>query len=134
MRTGWSVDNLSGMQSFGVKLVLLGGVVGWLFVTGLLTDSFQATEEWHQERRQERSSVQAVHVVPVDINYGSSEELQTLPGIGAVLAERIVRYRSEHGNFMSTADVKQVRGIGTKRFEQLRPYVRAGQSEGDSNG
>jgi len=120
-------------QSLCVKLVLLGGLMGWLFVTGLSTGSYQATEEWHQQSRQERPPVQAARVVPVDINHGSLEELQTLPGIGPVLAERIVQYRREHGRFVSMAEVKQVRGIGAKRFERLRPYVRVGQSEEASN-
>ncbi len=120
-------------QSLCVKLVLLGGLMGWLSVTGLSTGSYQATEEWHQHSRQERSSVRAARVVPVDINHGSLEELQTLPGIGPVLAERIVQYRREHGRFVSMAEVKQVRGIGAKRFERLRPYVRVGQSEEASN-
>lgn len=144
-------------QSLCVKLVLLGGLMGWLSVTGLSTGSYQATEERHRHSRQERPpvqaarvvpvdpglsflrkqesrpSVQSARVVPVDLNHGSLEELQTLPGIGPVLAERIVQYRREHGRFMSMAEVKHVRGIGEKRFERLRPYVRVGQSEEASN-
>jgi len=116
-----------------VKLVLLGGLMGWLSVTDLSTGSYQVTEERHQQSRQERPPVQTARVVPVDLNHGSLEELQTLPGIGPVLAERIVQYRREHGRFVSMAEVKQVRGIGAKRFEQLRPYVRVGQSEEASN-
>jgi len=120
-------------QSLCVKLVLLGGLMGWLSVTDLSTGSYQVTEERHQQSRQERPPVQTARVVPVDLNHGSLEELQTLPGIGPVLAERIVQYRREHGRFVSMAEVKQVRGIGAKRFEQLRPYVRVGQSEEASN-
>jgi len=120
-------------QSLCVKLVRLGGLMGWLSVTGLSTGSYQVTEERHQQSRQERPPVQTARVVPVDLNHGSLEELQTLPGIGPVLAERIVQYRREHGRFVSMAEVKQVRGIGAKRFEQLRPYVRVGQSEEASN-
>ncbi len=128
--TGWSVDGLSARQSFGVKLALLGGVAGVLAVAGVLPDALPVQEE----PRPERASVRAAPVPRVDINHGSSETLQTLPGIGTVLAERIVQYRREHGHFASAADVKNVRGIGVKRFEQLRPHIRVDQPERDSGG
>ena len=61
--------------------------------------------------------------VQVDLNQSSVEELQALPGIGPVLAERIRRYRREKGNFASIEEITNVRGIGAKRFARLRPYI-----------
>jgi competence protein ComEA len=59
----------------------------------------------------------------VDINRGSVGELRRLPGIGPVLAERVVRYRGEHGKFGSIRDIQNVKGIGVKRFAQLESYI-----------
>ena len=59
----------------------------------------------------------------VDINDGTSAELEHLPGIGAVLAGRIVAHRDSHGAFQRVEDLVLVPGIGEKRFQQIRPFV-----------
>jgi competence protein ComEA len=56
----------------------------------------------------------------VDINASSAEELQRLPGIGPVLAERIVTYRVEHGPFGSVEELIAVNGIGEHTVDGLR--------------
>lgn len=68
--------------------------------------------------------VTVADVVHVDINRGSAEELRRLPGVGPVLAERVIRYRREIGKFTSIRDIQNVKGIGAKRFAQLEPYIR----------
>lgn len=59
----------------------------------------------------------------VDLNDGTSAELEHLPGIGVVLAGRIVAHRASHGAFRRVEDLMWVPGIGEKRFQQLRPFV-----------
>ena len=59
--------------------------------------------------------------LPVDVNHGSVEDLEALPGIGPKLAERILAGRP----FASTADLQRVPGIGKKRWAQLQPVVTA---------
>lgn len=59
----------------------------------------------------------------VAVNRAGPEELQRLPGIGPVLAERIVAYRRRNGPFQAVEDLLGVSGIGPKVLEQLRPYV-----------
>jgi competence ComEA-like helix-hairpin-helix protein len=54
----------------------------------------------------------------LDINTASEVELENLPGIGAVLAQRIIAARP----FKSADDLRKVKGIGDKRYEKLRPY------------
>lgn len=56
---------------------------------------------------------------PVDLNAASASELEALPGIGPVLAERIVRWRDEHGPFTDVADLRQVSGIGERILAEL---------------
>ena len=62
-------------------------------------------------------------VSPLNINAAAAEELAALPGIGEVLAGRIVAYREEHGPFQSPEELMEVSGIGPGIFEDLRDYI-----------
>jgi competence protein ComEA len=59
----------------------------------------------------------------VDINQAGVAQLEALPGIGPVLAQRIVEERRRHGTFLSVDDLARVQGIGTKRAQALGAYV-----------
>jgi competence protein ComEA len=59
----------------------------------------------------------------IDPNLASPKDLETLPGIGPVLAQRIIDYRRAHGPYKKIADLQKVCGIGPKKLEKLRPYV-----------
>ncbi|MFI6639769.1 helix-hairpin-helix domain-containing protein [Streptomyces sp. NPDC050504] len=61
---------------------------------------------------------------PVSLNSASPEQLETLPGVGPVLARHIVEYRTEHGGFRSVEELREVNGIGARRFADLQPLVR----------
>ena len=60
----------------------------------------------------------------VNINKATEAELQNLPGIGEGLANAIVRYRVENGNFESIEDLKAVPGIGESKFENIREMIK----------
>ena len=60
---------------------------------------------------------------PVDLNAADSEQLDTLPGIGPALAARIVAYRDEHGPFTKVEQLSNVKGIGARTLEKLRPLL-----------
>lgn len=60
---------------------------------------------------------------PVDLNAADASALDALPGVGPVLATRIVQYRENNGPFRSVDQLDEVSGIGAKLMEQLRPLV-----------
>jgi competence ComEA-like helix-hairpin-helix protein len=59
----------------------------------------------------------------VDPNLASKADLETLPGIGPVTAQRIIDYRRAHGPYKKIGDLRNVSGIGRKKLEKLKPYV-----------
>jgi competence protein ComEA len=61
---------------------------------------------------------------PVSLNTATVEQLETLPGVGPVLAQHIVDYRTRHGGFRSVDELREVKGIGERRFADLRDLVR----------
>jgi competence protein ComEA len=65
----------------------------------------------------------ATPATPVHLNTATLEELDGLPGVGPVTAQRILDYRQEHGAFRSVDELDAVPGIGPARLEQLRELV-----------
>jgi competence ComEA-like helix-hairpin-helix protein len=58
----------------------------------------------------------------VDLNRATAGELRKVPSVGVVLAGRILDYRREKGSFRSVSQLREVSGIGEKRFRQIAPY------------
>ena len=62
----------------------------------------------------------------ININIATQSELTDLPGIGAVLASRIVDYRRQNGDYSRVEDIRNVSGIGEKRFEAIQDKITVG--------
>ncbi|RLV08691.1 DNA-binding protein [Streptomyces griseocarneus] len=60
---------------------------------------------------------------PISLNSATAEQFDALPGVGPVLAQHIVEYRTEHGGFRSVDELRHVNGIGARRFNDLRALV-----------
>ena len=60
---------------------------------------------------------------PININTATVEELDSLPGIGPSIAQRIIDYRTQTGNFKKIEDLKDVRGIGDALFDQVKESI-----------
>lgn len=68
----------------------------------------------------------AIPSQPIDVNRANLEELKRLPGIGDVLARRIIAYRDSVGGFRTVGQLEQVRGIGPVMLRRLESRIRIG--------
>ncbi len=82
----------------------------------------EATDETNADsgaRKENRSSSSSL----INLNSATMKELMKLPGIGEVLAERIIAKRKELGGFKSVEDLLEVKGIGEKKLAKIKPLV-----------
>jgi competence protein ComEA len=68
-------------------------------------------------------SASGAPAAPVQLSTATLEQLETLPGVGPVMAQKILDYRTKHGAFSSVDELDAVSGIGPKRLDQLRDLV-----------
>ena len=59
----------------------------------------------------------------ININKANESELEEIPGVGPSMASKIVNYRKENGEFKNIEDLKNISGIGEKKFEAMREYI-----------
>ena len=71
---------------------------------------------------------------PVNINTATQAQLESLPGVGAKAAERILEYRQKNGSFKKIEDVMNVKGIGEKSFLKLKPRLTVTEKAAPSGG
>jgi comEA protein len=115
-------------RSLLIKLAMLVATIAVVLWIG-----WPVPEEAIQQAELEQSiAVQAPAAAPapqaktvgkVNLNRASTDELRMLPGVGPVLAQRMVDWRKAHGRYRTVDDLQEVKGIGKKRMEQLRPLV-----------
>ena len=93
------------------------------------------TEAVQQEAVSLRELPQQVETAePVNLNTASKEELMTLPGVGEVLAERILSYREQYGRFSAEEQIMDVEGIGEATFSGLAGLITIGEENENISG
>jgi len=85
--------------------------------------SQEAGGEEHGRLRSRRAAKPKPPARPLDPNLATQADLEALPGIGPVLAKRIIAYRTAHGPFKKIGDLEKVSGIGPKKLEKIEPYL-----------
>jgi competence protein ComEA len=80
------------------------------------------------------AKTKATATSPVNLNAASAAQLQTLPGIGASTAQRIVEYRQKNGSFKKIEELMNVKGIGEKSFLKLKPLITVTADKGERTG
>lgn len=70
-----------------------------------------------------QSGQNSQEIKKVNLNTATIEELDKIPGIGEVIAKRIISYREKHGKFRSVNELQEIEGIGPKKLEDIRDSV-----------
>ena len=109
--------DISGIFTKQERLAL-----GFLISVGLLGMGFRL---FHLDRPSfDELRMRGVSQATVAVNRASAAELAALPGIGPVLAERILQDRKLHGRFLTLRDLKRVKGMAPKTLDKLQRYLR----------
>ena len=120
-----SLELTLGQSRFVLALAILAVTLsGWLLVAAYSTPGASSPE---LPVIMGDANREFTGVFVIDPNRSPVDSLELLPGIGPVLAERIVKYRESHP-FENEVDITEVRGIGPKLYERLRPYLRIKRS------
>jgi competence protein ComEA len=95
------------------------------FASALLGIMFCSAPTWAQDPPQPTMPNRTASS-PINLNTATQSQLETLPGIGARTAERIIEYREKNNGFKKVEELMNIRGIGEKSFLKLKPLVSVG--------
>ncbi len=70
------------------------------------------------------SKTEGLELSSISLNKGLKQELMRLPGVGEVMSDRILSYRSKRGSFRQLEELMNVEGIGEKKFEKMKQYLK----------
>lgn len=128
---GINIMNLSKSEStlLGTFFILLGILIGYHAIVSEQVDSnFTYTNEItstqsNNDNISENTAIPDENVL-VNINTATVEELsKNLYGIGQNLADRIVEYRNTHGGFHHKEELKEIKGISDKKYDDIKDYI-----------
>ena len=118
---------------FIIATVLVGGVFSMIkqFYPALFMGEPELDVENGQKKTGAKGESTGQFVTPananssgkIDINSATAKDLETLPGIGPAMAERIIEYRNTYGKFYDIQEIEEVRGIGEKTYQKLEDLI-----------
>jgi competence protein ComEA len=111
--------------------ILFAIVIAALVSAPSLASTGQASKAGASAKVAAPAKARATAANPVNLNSASVAQLQTLPGIGASAAQRIVEYRQKNGAFKKIEELMNVKGIGEKSFLKLKPLITVGADKGE---
>lgn len=114
-----------GSTYFFLALVTLAFLAAVLYLTFGANRTEQEGYTVQTERPAREEEIAPVRVL-VNINTATAEELETVTGIGPVLAQAILDYRAEHGDFQTLDELMNVRGIGSAKLDAMRDEITTG--------
>lgn len=114
-----------GSTYFFLALVTLAFLAAVLYLTFGANRTEQEGYTVQTERPAREEEIAPVRVL-VNINTATAEELETVTGIGPVLAQAILDYRAEHGDFQTLDELLEVRGIGSAKLDAMRDQITTG--------
>ena len=91
-----------------------------------LPDSYLTASSSEPPKEEEPTQESTEITFPISINDAQKEELCALPGIGEVLAARIIAYREENGLYKAPEELLNVEGVGSKRLEEIMDLITIG--------
>lgn len=103
-------------------------------VLGLLAIVVAAPSAQKPSSSRAKSAAAASPSAPVNLNTATQAQLETLPGIGAGAAQRILEYRQKNAGFKKVEDLMNVKGIGEKSFLKLKPLITVTTEKGERAG
>ncbi|CAN5880271.1 N/A [soil metagenome] len=102
--------------------------LGAFVIMGIVASAPVAAQEKPAARPVKAAAAPAA---PVNLNTATQAQLETLPGIGAASAKRIIEYRDKNGKFKKVEELMNVKGIGEKSFLKLKPMITVGAPASD---
>jgi len=125
----WKVKEEREQVIIATIILLLIAIGAYQFYEKYKVDGIKVSEVKHKNKfvnKAEENKKGKFEIMPIkliNINEESQDELKKLPGIGEVLAERIIAYRNDKGRFERKEDITKVKGIGQKKFEKLKNFI-----------
>ena len=90
----------------------------------LLIKNETAADSLKPESKKKTKKEDKLNGVQININTAAKEQLIMLPGVGESTADKIILYRENHNGFRKIEDIMKIKGIGKKKFEKLKPYIK----------
>ena len=111
------------MKKQAGMIILVIGALCLMFLTGIFVGRCSRKEPVAKPTPQSSAFAATHRETRININTADAATLQSLPGIGEILAQRIIAYRNENGPFTSVYDLQNVEGIGSKKLLDILELI-----------